>query len=504
MNESIYGITVEAKPKAREIFPYSDNGTASYVPNKFLGTGTLSLAKKYCHIPVEEMIVSSTIKATKKALKDLTESLKDDLMNAAETRFQLYFHTLLLARNTNFVFTKCFTEGQAGVKSKKSEDVESELKLVEAHASTNPSLLYTTAEDEMSELIDPASAKPRIFDGANENHHLTHKFPKFVNQVDLLIDEQKKPINFKFRSFRVICIDILNHCSRGKMTIQQAFAAFLSNFVFITDKLSKEKLPEHHQQVVNFYHNTALRYLAKKEDVAFWKSLSFSQNRGPITELVFETIQRGLLNNVSRHIRVHGKYMELRQLCNDFLVDENTLKTAPHQLDDIIMCVVVQNIELNNQTHDFAEAKDECNDIGKSSVVKYARDCFLTKSVRDQLTTYLRKNYNKIIEKGVGDIDWTAIKFGWIAEAHVKNQYGIARVNSLNAICLRLLFDIQCYSRYKLNGEFLRVCQFFNLGPMEIYNRFDLNATAGKNAYACMENDEVRAKAREFISILSE
>lgn len=498
----VMGVEVNEKPTARQIFPYSDNGTASYVPARFLANGKSKLDSKFLAVRVEDILKEPDIKPTKLALKRLTNTLEVDIKNAAETRFQLFFTSLLLAWKSKWVFTKCFTEGQAGVKNKISNDNEPELKLVEAHASTNPSLLYTTQEDRLEGLQNPESVKPRIFDKANKNHHLTHKFPNYINQIDLLIDEKTKPNKFLFRSFREVCIEILNYCSNGQMDVAQAFVAFLSNFAFVTHMLSEQSFPEHHCLVLSFYNDTAQRYLAKKEIPAFWRCLSYSHGFDPtqVNALVFENVRAQLVDKVTKDVIVYEKYMELRELVDSYLKDQLGLTHSIHNLDDVVICVLVQNIPLDEREMAIVGAKDDCVQIDSPSVLKYSRSCFVEKSVRLELTQFIRENNDLIFGDGPEEVEWGTTEFGTIVKKHIADNFKVKRVTAINAICLRILFDIEIFSRYRLEGGFLKLCELVNLGPMEIYSRFDMTTATGKHAYACMGDSTIRSKCIELFN----
>jgi len=202
-------LTGEKKHTTRVIFAYSNNQTPSYVPNYMLGSGTPSLESKYSATPVEQIIKNITIKN----LVTVTEALKSDIQNAAETRFQLFIIQLLAAHKTHFIFFKYSTEGQGGEKTKKQNKKDG-LPLAEAHASTLPSLLYITKEDSLKNIENPYdNMQPLIFDKNNKNRHTTTKLPTLVNQVDTRIDEKTKPKRFLFTNFRDVAIRILNECS---------------------------------------------------------------------------------------------------------------------------------------------------------------------------------------------------------------------------------------------------------------------------------------------------
>lgn len=268
-----------AENTRREIIPYSDNETPSYIPNFYLGNGELSLDITLASAKVENMIVYKAIDGPDDLLK-LAVTLKEDIKNHIETRLQLFHVQTLVAYRTQLAFGKFNTKAQAGIKKKEKQENESPSKLVEAHPSTLPNLQYVDQKDLQADYIDIFQLKPKILGlltSFYKNNNVTHKLPLFVNEVDSLIDKNSKLPYFE--NFRLFCIELLkNLAEQNGRPLQKGFYNFLLNLHQILLVASQAIIPIYKKQVIDFYLEVVRAYLQKTHTPDFWKALLFSRN----------------------------------------------------------------------------------------------------------------------------------------------------------------------------------------------------------------------------------
>lgn len=152
-----------------------------------------------------------------------SEDLKDDIENHFETRIQLFFLQLLMTYKTERIYKGFKTYMQGGLKVKKDSNG-----LVEAHSCLLPGLSYKKLTDKKK--IEKDGEQESFVFAANSSYekifNATVKLPKFVNDVDSLLERVKGTKNGN-ESFRGYCVRLINLNARGELDPSKAMIKFL-------------------------------------------------------------------------------------------------------------------------------------------------------------------------------------------------------------------------------------------------------------------------------------
>ena len=306
--------------KSREILSYSNNETASYIPNIFLDTGAISLPKTLCKHSVETLsatFLKSYIQ-TKSLAKLLNTALKisEHIKNHVESRLQLFLSQLHIVFQTECTFEKFTTQSQAGVKIKKEKQKKDPSELVEAHASTLANLQYISNEVLYADDLKITDLKPRVLAPRTShynNWNMTHKLPRFVNDIDSLID---KNIGIPFfDDFRHFCLKIVNDMARSKNSaLRKGYLNFLTNFELVIDKAIAQGGEIYQKVVLGWYKEVAHSYVIGVSQTIFWKTLNYMVRSNTVDPEV-DLIPVRLQNRISIELSCLDKISTIKALC---------------------------------------------------------------------------------------------------------------------------------------------------------------------------------------------
>ncbi len=480
-------IAGEIPVTSREKFPYADNQTASYVPNLFLGHGKPSLPKALAAFPVEDNLY---IPKPDTPLLPLTKKLKDDIQNAVETRFQLFSTLLAAVHRANLIFKKAPTDGQAG--QKKGNKIKG-LALAEAHAATVPTLYYTTKEEERSSMEDPDhKLKLFVFDKDNRNRNLTHKLPTYVNECDTRIDEKTKLKDMAFDNFRAHSITILNYCSNDGVTPQKCMVIFLTRFIQVTNAVIEKKEAEqepstHKIEVLQYYREVAEKYLAKRNDLTFWKRLFFSTTPGDIN---FDTLQGDIFARIRFNAKMYEKYESIKTACKDLICLERQVTTVQN-LDTIVKCLLHSYFAANGTTAEIEGSLDEITGANSPLILRYAYQCLQDKALRTSAIETLDADETETLLE-LSQKQWKTMDLG----KAISNELGKTPQN-FHALCVRVLHGASLL-RQTAGPQSLALYKFICL---DRHTLFFLNApgVVAECVDLCKNNNRINLLCQGFL-----
>jgi hypothetical protein len=313
----------------RTILNIDHNETPSYIPSLFLqGQASLPASSLFNGTPA--------LMWTPEAL---THLLQADIQNHFELRIQLFFQQLLLSYRSQLVFKKYQTQLQVGMQVKTNS-----CDLVEAHCSTLPSLSFVTKGDKdhyfMCEESEGVSIQPRVYAAFSSFHkswNTTTRLPRFVNEVDSLIDEHAKRDFLLGDHFRNFCIDIHCYNAEGRIEPQQGLKKFLYAINRLLDDLLQSSQEIWTTRVLRDYKQVADSYYrqAKNSDALFHK-LSFGVNM-PHCEERYGCLQQRLSQKALSESLLWRQIQEIEKQAFT-LIGSNLI----HHKNDLVKCVLIQ------------------------------------------------------------------------------------------------------------------------------------------------------------------
>jgi hypothetical protein len=348
-----YGVADSSTYSGRKIIDYNDNETPSYVPSHFLDVPAKDEADVHGRLkrPVSEILRFNRDTDDHSELFQLATVVKEDIKNHVEVRLQLFCLQLALVSKTRLVFNNHKTKAQAGVKNKSSPQKNAPSKLHELHASTLPNLKFITSGDASLDATDVFKINMYVF-GLDtffyKKWNATHKLPRFVNDVDSLIDKFL-PIPF-YDNFRHFCVKIINDVSQGS-GIEKGFRCFLFNLNQLISVAQKTSSRKYTTSVLEWYKEVVQIYLSKVNSIIQVLLRCNIENLEPVCTVLQGNFQREV--EISRKL---AKYQD-----------------SPH----VVRCAMIAFIGLS-QTSKMIEKyiNEPKNDVSYSTsgIITKARD----------------------------------------------------------------------------------------------------------------------------------
>lgn len=444
----------EAKSK-REILPYSDNATASYIPNVFLGSGNLAISDKERSVSVEILsaLFLKSYSQTKNPAALLNRAIKieDDIKNHVESRLQIFLGQLIVVFKTECTFEMFSTQSQAGVKVKKEKQQKDPSELVEAHASTLPSMQYISNTQMQNGDLLISQIKPRLLalhTSFYNSWNMTHKLPRFVNDVDSLIDKNIS-VPF-FGNFRNFCLKILNDMARTRnVGIRHAFSNFLNNLEQIIDKALSQSTLIYQTTVLNWYKAVVHSYVEGVDQSVFWQRL------GGTPDLEKDNIPLQIQNRISTELNCLDRIARIKKRCG-----------SAQNIDSMVKTIVVKTALTDKRSSLIEEAIQKSNTAISSTNLSYVQQCCLDPDIRQTVIDYLN-NFADDTEFQKQISNPTKLPFAQTIKDFLKkpskgSPNGKKTIQNLDYICLKVLQEIHSAKDSPLKQK---ICKFFHVSP---------------------------------------
>ncbi len=439
--------------KSREILPYSNNETASYIPNNFLDTGAFSLPKTLCSHSVESLSADFLKKynQTKSSAKLLNTAIKisEHIKNHVESRLQLFLYLLLIVFKTECTFEKFTTQSQAGVKIKKEKQKKDPSELVEAHAATLPNLQYVSNQALSADDLKITDLKPRVLAPHTSYYNdcnMTHKLPRFVNDVDSLIDKNIS-IPF-FDDFRHFCLKIVNDMARSKNSgLRKGFLNFLTNFEIVIDKAITQWGELYQKIVLGCYKEVVHSYVIGVSQSIFWKTMNYMV-RSNIEDPEADLIPVRLQNRISIELSCLDKIAKIKAFCGN-----------SQERDWITRKVIIDLASIDSKAAVIWNQAISMNIEFSTTISKHVDSCYKDETLKASIQTFLQGFQNdEAFLKALKDLKNAPIF------REIKNFLG-SRVNNLEYICLNVIKKVNSEKQSILTTKFFK---FFQISPSNL------------------------------------